>query len=92
MLVLTRRVEEEIVLRTDRGESIVVRIASIRGDKVRVGVEAPTNILVHRREVLEEIERSGESAVGNGQSGEANSQPQRHRDTEGEMAAIGGGA
>lgn len=56
MLVLTRQEQEEIVIVTPGGERIVLVLCSIRGDKVRIGVDAPTSYAVHRREVLRAIE------------------------------------
>jgi carbon storage regulator len=53
MLVLSRQRDESIII----GENIVVTIVDIRGDKVRLGIEAPTEIPVHRREVFEAIQR-----------------------------------
>ena len=54
MLVLSRRVNESIVINDD----ITVTVIEIRGDKVRLGVEAPAEVPVHRREVLDAIRRS----------------------------------
>ena len=54
MLVLSRRQDERIVI----GDQIVITIVEIRGDKVRVGIEAPRDVPVHRREVYEAIQRS----------------------------------
>ena len=53
MLVLSRQRDESIVI----GEDIVVTIVDIRGDKVRLGIEAPTEVPVHRREVFEAIQQ-----------------------------------
>jgi len=53
MLVLSRHRDESIVI----GNNIVVTIVDIRGDKVRLGIDAPTEIPVHRREVYEAIQR-----------------------------------
>lgn len=53
MLVLSRKRGEEIVIRDD----IVVRIVSIRGDKVRFGITAPDDVPVHRREVFDAIQQ-----------------------------------
>jgi carbon storage regulator len=53
MLVLSRQRDESIII----GEDIVVTIVDIRGDKVRLGIDAPTEIPVHRREVYEAIKR-----------------------------------
>lgn len=51
MLVLSRRRNESIVI----NDNIVITVADIRGDKVRLGIEAPQEIPVHRREVYEKI-------------------------------------
>lgn len=51
MLVLSRKKNEEVVI----AGNIRVVIVEIRGDKVRLGIEAPKDIDVHRKEVLEAI-------------------------------------
>ena len=51
MLVLTRKLNESIVIRDD----IVVTIVEIRGDRVRLGIQAPKDISVHREEVYKAI-------------------------------------
>ncbi len=53
MLVLSRQRDESIII----GDNIVVTIVEIRGDKVRLGINAPTEIPVHRQEVYEAIRR-----------------------------------
>lgn len=58
MLVLSRQRDESIII----GENIVVTIVDIRGDKVRLGIDAPTEIPVHRREVFEAIQRENMQA------------------------------
>ena len=55
-LVLSRLRDEEIAI----GDEIVVRVVDIRGDKVKLGINAPTHVKVHRREVYDAIKR-GES-------------------------------
>ena len=57
MLVLTRKTGERIVIR----DNIVVTVVEIRGDKVRLGIEAPLDVSVHRREVYDAIKRSNGS-------------------------------
>ena len=59
MLVLSRKKNESIVINDD----ITIVVVEIRGDKVRLGVEAPKEIPVHRREVFDAIHRN-ESATG----------------------------
>ncbi len=51
MLVLSRKRDDAIMI----GDDIVITVVDIRGDKVRLGVEAPSNVPVHRREVYEAI-------------------------------------
>lgn len=53
MLVLSRHRDESIII----GDNIVVTVVEIRGDKVRLGIEAPTAVPVHRQEVYEAILR-----------------------------------
>lgn len=58
MLVLSRQRDESIII----GDNIVITIVDIRGDKVRVGINAPTDIPVHRQEVYEAIQRESQSS------------------------------
>lgn len=53
MLVLSRKKNESIVINND----ITIVVVEIRGDKVRLGVEAPKEVPVHRREVYDAIHR-----------------------------------
>jgi carbon storage regulator len=53
MLVLSRKKNESIVINDD----ITIVVVEIRGDKVRLGVEAPKEVPVHRREVYDAIRR-----------------------------------
>jgi len=55
MLVLSRKKNESIVINNE----ITITIVEIRGDKCRIGIEAPANIPVHRKEVYEAIRKSG---------------------------------
>lgn len=58
MLVLSRQRDESIII----GDDIVVTIVDVRGDKVRLGIEAPTKISVHRQEVYDAIQRENQTA------------------------------
>jgi carbon storage regulator len=58
MLVLSRHRDESIMI----GDDIVVTIVDIRGDKVRLGIEAPKEVPVHRQEVYEAIRREAQKA------------------------------
>ncbi len=53
MLVLSRQKDESIII----GDDVEVTIVDVRGNKVRLGITAPQNISVHRREVYEAIQR-----------------------------------
>ena len=65
MLVLSRKKDECIVINND----ITIVVVEIRGDKVRLGVEAPKEVPVHRREVFDAITR----AAGDVRDGSSNS-------------------
>jgi carbon storage regulator len=53
MLVLSRKLNEQIVI----AENIVITVVEIRGDKIRLGIEAPKHVPVHRREVYDAIKK-----------------------------------
>lgn len=58
MLVLSRQRDETIMI----GDEIEITIVDIRGDKVRLGITAPTRIAVHRKEVYEAIKNENQRA------------------------------
>ncbi len=51
MLVLTRKVGQSIVI----GDEIEVVVLEVRGEQVRIGIRAPKNVSVHRKEIYEQI-------------------------------------
>ena len=53
MLVLSRKKDEKIII----GDNITIMVIEIRGDKVRLGIDAPREVTVHRQEVYEAIQR-----------------------------------
>jgi carbon storage regulator len=59
MLVLSRQRDETIMI----GDDVEITVVDIRGDKVRLGISAPTHIPVHRKEVYEAIKRENRSAT-----------------------------
>jgi len=85
MLVLSRQRDESIII----GDNIVVTIVDIRGDKVRLGINAPTEIPVHRQEVYDAIQRENlrsarldpkdAQAVGKGAAKESGPNPNSAR-------------
>ena len=58
MLVLSRLRDESIII----GDNIVITIVDVRGDKVRLGIQAPKEIPVHRQEVYDAIQRENQRA------------------------------
>lgn len=58
MLVLSRHRDESIMI----GDDVVVTIVDIRGDKVRLGIDAPQSVPVHRQEVYDAIQRENRRA------------------------------
>lgn len=58
MLVLSRQRDESIII----GDNIVITIVDIRGDKVRLGIDAPKEVPVHRQEVYDAIQRERNQA------------------------------
>jgi carbon storage regulator len=59
MLVLSRQRDETIMI----GDEIEITVVDIRGDKVRLGINAPTSIAVHRKEVYEAIKAENHRAA-----------------------------
>ena len=64
MLVITRREGEEVVIGDPSDPIGIVRVAGIKGDRVRLAFEFPRSIEVHRREVAEQILSERPSVVG----------------------------
>ena len=62
MLILTRRVGETVMI----GDEVTVTVLGVKGNQVRIGVNAPKTVAVHREEIYERIkkEQSGESPNG----------------------------
>lgn len=59
MLVLTRKVGESVVA----GEQIRITVLEIKGDQIRLGIDAPRSIAIHRGEIYESIQRANQEAV-----------------------------
>ncbi len=62
MLVLTRKTTESIVI----GNDVVVTVLEVRGDQVRLGIDAPRSVQVHREEIYQQVARENEEAVRSG--------------------------
>jgi carbon storage regulator len=65
MLILTRRVGETVMI----GNDVTVTVLGVKGNQVRVGINAPKHVAVHREEIYERIKREQEGEPnGNGES------------------------
>jgi carbon storage regulator len=65
MLVLSRKKSEAVII-GDGEDRITIMVVEIKGDKVRLGVNAPQTLPVHREEVYDAIKRQGESLAPEG--------------------------
>ena len=62
MLVLTRKIEEAIVV----GDGVEIKILEIKNGVVKLGIKAPKEVSIHRKEVFDEIERENKGALNLG--------------------------
>ena len=59
MLILSRKVDQKIRI----GDDIVITLIDVKGDQVKIGVEAPSNVKVYRQEVFEAIQSENKAAA-----------------------------
>jgi carbon storage regulator len=70
MLILSRKLNEQIVI----GDQIVITVVAIRGGNVRLGIDAPSDVPVHRQEVYEALcKQEGKAAALGGKSNHSDS-------------------
>ncbi len=62
MLVLSRKSNQNIVI----GDDIIIKVVRLEGDVVKIGIQAPPSISVHRQEVYDEIQKNNKTAVHRG--------------------------
>jgi|HubBroStandDraft_2_1064218.scaffolds.fasta_scaffold89812_2 carbon storage regulator len=71
MLILTRRVGETVMI----GNDVTVTILGVKGNQVRVGINAPKNVAVHREEIYERIKREQQGQGGDTQGETQDNEP-----------------
>jgi carbon storage regulator len=59
VLVLSRRIGQSVVI----GDDVVVSVLEVRGDVVRIGIDAPRSVAVNRSEILEQVEETNRAAA-----------------------------
>ncbi|MEJ6591449.1 MAG: carbon storage regulator CsrA [SAR86 cluster bacterium] len=64
MLILTRRVGEILMI----GDEVTVTVLGVKGNQVRIGVDAPKHVAVHREEIYQRIQAEGEDSEIEGES------------------------
>ena len=63
MLILTRRISESIIV----GDDVKITVLGVKGNQVRLGVDAPKTVSVHREEIYERIKHEKEGGVHEGE-------------------------
>lgn len=58
MLILTRRIGESLIL----GDDVVINVLGVKGNQIRIGIDAPKNVAVHREEIYDRIQAEKEQS------------------------------
>jgi carbon storage regulator len=72
MLILTRRVGETVMI----GDDVTITVLGVKGNQVRVGINAPKHVAVHREEIYERIKRE-QQAGGSGSPDDSEKSPEK---------------
>ena len=73
MLILTRRIGETLMI----GEDVTVTVLGVKGNQVRIGVNAPKHVAVHREEIVERIKREEHGGASSHHDGDGESHSDR---------------
>lgn len=73
MLILTRRVGETVMI----GDDVTITVLGVKGNQVRVGINAPKHVAVHREEIYERIKREQQGGGSEGGSDDSDKTPEK---------------
>jgi carbon storage regulator len=73
MLILTRRVGETVMI----GDDVTITVLGVKGNQVRVGINAPKHVAVHREEIYERIKREQHAGASEGSPDDSGKTPEK---------------